>query len=114
MSFWETVESSSAASYLPANLRGTGFGLRATVNGLGDVISSVLVGALWAFQPTATMGSVIVSSLLGAVVIDKTEPAAPSAPVPPQIAQTRAIPDGLVFREPFQLCGRGLNGPASH
>jgi MFS family permease len=81
MGFWETVESSSAASYLPANLRGTGFGLLATVNGLGDVISSVLVGALWALQPTAAMGLVIASSLLGAVVIARTEPAAASAPV---------------------------------
>lgn len=69
MGFWETVESATAATLLPAHLRGTGFGVLATVNGIGDVISSVLVGFLWAASPHLAMGFVIVTTLAGAAVI---------------------------------------------
>jgi MFS family permease len=44
----ETLEDSLAAEYVPAHQRGAGFGLLAIVNGLGDLISSVLTGWLWA------------------------------------------------------------------
>ena len=37
MGFWETVESTTAATLLPASVRGVGFGVLATVNGIGDV-----------------------------------------------------------------------------
>lgn len=69
MGFWETVESSSAAEYLPREVRGTGYGTLATVNGIGDVASSAVVGALWAAEPRVAMGYVIATSLLGASVI---------------------------------------------
>ncbi|WP_394828603.1 MFS transporter [Pendulispora albinea] len=72
MGAWETVESSTAASYLPAEVRGTGFGILATVNGLGDLLSSVLVGSLWAVSPTSAMLYVIVMSLGGAAVLALT------------------------------------------
>jgi hypothetical protein len=36
MGFYETVESASAAALLPAELRGTGFGVLATANGAGS------------------------------------------------------------------------------
>jgi MFS family permease len=69
MGFWETVESASAATLLPSPVRGAGFGVLATVNGIGDVISSVLVGFLWSASPRAAMTFVIATSLAGALLI---------------------------------------------
>jgi MFS family permease len=79
MGVWETVESSTAAIYLPAAARGLGFGALATVNGLGDLVSSVIVGALWGPSPALAMSIVIVTSLGGASIIASTrEATAPS------------------------------------
>ena len=44
----ETLEDSLAAELLPDVLRGTGFGTMAVVNGVGDLVSSLMVGWLWA------------------------------------------------------------------
>jgi MFS family permease len=74
MGVWETVESSTAATLLPAASRGVGFGVLATVNGVGDVLSSTIVGALWVLSPGWAMGFVIVTSLTGAAVILATHP----------------------------------------
>ena len=43
----DTVEGTAAADLLPAESRGTGFGVLQTVNGIGDFASSAVVGALW-------------------------------------------------------------------
>ena len=43
----DSLERALAADMIPAHLRGTGFGMLATVNGIGDFVSSVLVGVLW-------------------------------------------------------------------
>ena len=51
MGVWETVESTTAAALLPAETRGLGFGTLATVNGIGDLVSSIVVGVLWAVSP---------------------------------------------------------------
>jgi MFS family permease len=72
----ETVESSSAAVYLPDSARGAGFGLLATVNGIGDVVSSAVVGVLWTNSPEAAMAFVIVLSAAGALIVGST-PAPP-------------------------------------
>jgi MFS family permease len=69
MGVWETLENSTAASVLPSNLRGVGFGVLATVNGFGDFVSSLSVGLLWAVSPYLSMALVIVASLVGAGVI---------------------------------------------
>jgi hypothetical protein len=74
MGVWETVESTTAATLLPAEVRGTGFGLLATVNGIGDLVSSITVGVLWTISPTAAMGFVIGTSLIGAAVIAGLHP----------------------------------------
>ncbi len=74
MGVWETVESASAASLLPREIKGIGFGTLATVNGIGDLFSSVVVGALWAVSPLAAMGFVILSSAVGAGAILTTPP----------------------------------------
>ena len=42
-----SVEKSLAAEILPKDVRGSGYGVLATVNGIGDLVSSVVVGALW-------------------------------------------------------------------
>ena len=69
MGFWETVEGTTAATLLPAEVRGVGFGVLATVNGVGDVVSSILVGFLWVASPRAAMAFVIATTVLGASVI---------------------------------------------
>lgn len=43
----EAMEPTVAAELAPASLRGTGFGALAAANGLGDLLSSLLVGGLW-------------------------------------------------------------------
>lgn len=50
----ETLEDSLTAETVPNEQRGAGFGLLAVVNGLGDLVSSLLVGWLWA---TAGVGA---------------------------------------------------------
>jgi hypothetical protein len=74
MGVWETLEYTTAATMLPQGNRGAGFGILATVNGIGDFIASVSVGALWVVSPVYAMIFVIVTSLGGAVVIAGTRP----------------------------------------
>jgi MFS family permease len=70
MGVWETLENATAATMLPKEVRGTGFGVLATVNGIGDFISSALVGCLWQFvSPAAAMIFVMAASLIGAAII---------------------------------------------
>jgi MFS family permease len=80
MGVWETVESATSAAMLPAGKRGLGFGVLATVNGLGDLLSSALVGSLWVLSPAVAMGFVIVSSVGGAAIIATTRPPVESSP----------------------------------
>ena len=72
MGVWETLESATAATLLPVSIRGTGFGVLATVNGIGDLISSIAVGCLWVASPIWAMSFVIITSLTGAAVIANT------------------------------------------
>lgn len=77
MGVWETLESSTAATLLPSATRGTGFGVLATVQGIGDFLSSTVVGFLWVLHPVWAMGFVIVMSLVGAAIIAGNQPDAP-------------------------------------
>lgn len=48
----DTLEGSIAADLLPEEVRGTGYGVLATINGIGDLVSSIMVGFLWtSFAP---------------------------------------------------------------
>ncbi|MGH7780769.1 MAG: MFS transporter [Candidatus Binataceae bacterium] len=47
MAAQETLESAVATDLLPPDVRGTGFGILAGTNGIGDLVSSVVVGSLW-------------------------------------------------------------------
>src|SRR5271154_208263 len=66
----QSVEKSLAAEILPGKIRGSGFGVLAAVNGIGDLISSVIVGVLWT-SVSANAGFIYagVFALLGALLI---------------------------------------------
>lgn len=49
LSFTDTLEGTIVATEVPSPLRGTGYGALATVNGVGDLVSSSMVGILWSF-----------------------------------------------------------------
>ena len=72
MGVWETLEAATSAEILPETTRGVGFGVLATVNGIGDFVSSASVGLLWAVHPIAAMAFVIATSLAGAAIIAYT------------------------------------------
>ena len=74
MGVWETLESTTAATVLPASTRGIGFGVLATVNGVGDFLSSAIAGTLWMLDPRMAMSIVIATALIGATVIARTRP----------------------------------------
>jgi len=44
---YTALEKAYAADLLPSNLRGTGYGVLQTVDGIGDFVSSFMVGFLW-------------------------------------------------------------------
>ena len=65
----QSVEKSLAAELLPKANRGSGFGVLATVNGVGDLISSVVVGVLWSsVSPNAGFIYAGFFTLLGAIL----------------------------------------------
>jgi hypothetical protein len=66
----DALEGAPAAELLPAETRGLGYGMLGTVNGVGDLFSSIIVGVLLA-QVSVTAGLVYaaVLSLAGAVLI---------------------------------------------
>lgn len=72
MGFWETVEGAAAAELLPSEVRGVGFGVLATVNGLGDLFSSALVGLIWTISPACAMTVVIALCLVGATLVARS------------------------------------------
>src|ERR1700710_530258 len=74
MGVWATVESFTSAAMLPAGKRGLGFGVLATVNGLGDLLSSALFASLWVLPPAVAMGFGFVSSVGSAAIIGTTRP----------------------------------------
>jgi MFS family permease len=47
LAFEDTLEATITAQAVPSELRGTGYGVLATANGVGDLVSSSLVGVLW-------------------------------------------------------------------
>ena len=66
----ETLESAVATDLLPANVRGTGFGILAGVNGVGDFVSSIVVGILWTHVlAEAAFGYAAVTGAIGSVLL---------------------------------------------
>jgi MFS family permease len=68
--FQQSLEKSLASDLLSEEIRGSGFGVLATTNGIGDLVSSIAVGALWsAVSPTAGFLYAGILSLTGALVM---------------------------------------------
>jgi MFS family permease len=66
----QALEKSLAAELLPGEGRGMGFGMLATLNGVGDLVSSVAVGALWsAISPAAGFLYAGVFTFAGALLL---------------------------------------------
>lgn len=66
----QSLEKSLAAEILPLAVRGSGFGVLAAVNGIGDLVSSIAVGALWSgVSPNAGFFYAGVFTLVGAILI---------------------------------------------
>jgi MFS family permease len=73
----ETLEDSFCAELTEESQHGMAFGVLATVNGAGDLLSSVIVGALWtAFGTTAAFGYSAALSLAGAWLVWRLRPRA--------------------------------------
>ncbi len=51
--------------------RGTAYGVMGTVNGMGDFISSAVVGTLWSLSPEAGFAYAAATMLLGAVLLHR-------------------------------------------
>lgn len=64
----DTLEGATTADLVPADHRGLGFGLLGAVNGGGDLVSSLLVGALWTLHPLWGFGYAAVLMALGSAV----------------------------------------------
>jgi MFS family permease len=66
----EALEKATAADVLPADARTFGFGVLATVNGVGDFVASVLVGFLWqTVGAPVAFGTAAVFLLIGTVTL---------------------------------------------
>lgn len=66
----QSLEKSAASELLPRATRGSGFGVLATANGIGDMVSSAVVGALWsAVSPAAGFLYAGAFALIGAALI---------------------------------------------
>lgn len=68
--FQASLEKSMAAEMLPRAIRGSGFGVLAATDGLGDVVSSIVVGVLWsAVSPAAGFAYAAIFTAAGAALI---------------------------------------------
>jgi len=64
----QSLERAIAADLTPVEVRSTGFGVLAAANGVGDLVSSAIVGALWtAVSPAAGFAYALVMTFAGAV-----------------------------------------------
>jgi MFS family permease len=72
----ETVEDSFSAELVREEQHGMAFGTLATVNGVGDFLSSIIVGALWtAFGTTVAFGYSTVLFITGSFLVLRLTPA---------------------------------------
>ncbi|PIW67713.1 MAG: MFS transporter [Candidatus Omnitrophica bacterium CG12_big_fil_rev_8_21_14_0_65_42_8] len=68
----DVLERTIASELLPSDLKATGYGALATVNGIGDFVSSIIVGLLWAYvSPAAGFLYAGILSISGAFIIWK-------------------------------------------
>jgi MFS family permease len=66
----DSMQRALAADLLPLEHRGTGYGALATVNSVGDLVSSIVVGVLWTqVSAAAGFGYAAVLTFTGAVAL---------------------------------------------
>jgi MFS family permease len=71
----ETLEDSFCAELVSEEHHGMAFGTLATVNGVGDFLSSIIVGALWSWAGTSVaFGYSAVMFTLGSLLVLKIQP----------------------------------------
>jgi len=74
----ETLEDSFCAELVGEEQHGMAFGVLATVNGVGDFLSSIIVGVLWtAVGTSVAFGYSAVLFSIGALLVLRTRPATP-------------------------------------
>jgi hypothetical protein len=72
----ETLENSFSAELVREDQHGMAFGTLATVNGIGDFLSSIIVGALWtAFGTSVAFGYSAVLFITGSFLVLRLTPA---------------------------------------
>lgn len=64
----DTLEGAATGTLAPAEQRGLAFGLLGATNGVGDLVSSVVVGLLWTAQPAVGFGYAAALMAVGAAV----------------------------------------------
>ena len=70
LAFEDTLEGTISAHQVPLGIRGTGYGTLAAANGVGDLVSSALVGVLWSLAgPGVAFGAAAALCLAGTVVL---------------------------------------------
>jgi MFS family permease len=89
----DTLTGAIPAELLPADSRGSGFGLLGAVNGAGDLISSALVGTVWSLgSPVAAFSVAAALMALGAALssyrVARTAPVQQAAKPSPTLAAT--------------------------
>lgn len=65
----DTLEGATTADLAPEEHRGVAFGLLGSVNGVGDLCSSLAVGALWTLHPAYGFGFSALMAILGGWVV---------------------------------------------
>ena len=68
----DSLEGAMTADLVPdRSLRGTAYGVMGTVNGVGDFVSSAVVGLLWTVSPALGFGYAAVLMFVGAVLLHR-------------------------------------------
>jgi MFS family permease len=66
----DTIEGATAADLLSQGTRGTGYGMLQTINGIGDLVSSAVVGFLWTLvSPLVAFSYAAVLSAFGGALL---------------------------------------------
>lgn len=70
----DTLEGATTADYSSPETRGTAFGVLGVVNGAGDLVSSLVVGALWLANPMLGFGYAALMMAVGAALVSRARP----------------------------------------
>ena len=71
----EALEGAAASDLVPdESLHGTAFGVLGAVNGVGDFVSSTVVGLLWMVGPVWGFGYAAAMMLLGVILLRRVRP----------------------------------------